>query len=273
MKRCPTCQRTFADETQKFCANDGTPLVADEAPAFDPEATVMSSARPILEEEPAEPASDPLPPTQYFVPGSEPVAQAQPEPQQDIHQSYPPPQLSAPGAAPSASWSPTPQQPPPQPYYPQQGMPGGQPAPPPPWQGGQPQGQQPPWMPQGNQPQGQNWGAGGYNQPGPYAPYGATPAAAGGSSKVATASLISGIISFVAIAALFIIIGARIRDLRDLIEPLGWLSLVTGLAALVCGIIGLITTKTSASRIKSGIGIFLGILPLLLFLIGMARRF
>ncbi len=270
MKRCPTCQRTFADETQKFCANDGTPLVADEAPAFDPEATVMSSARPLMEEEPAEPASDPLPPTQYFVPGSEPGAQA--EPQQDIHQSYPPPQQQqpAPGAAPPPSWSPAPPQQPQQPYYPQQGMPGGQPAPPP-WQGGQPQGQQPPWMPPGNQPQGQNWG-GGYNQPGQYAPYGATPAA-GGSSKVATASLISGIISLIAIAALLIIIGARIRDLRDLVEPLGWLSLATGLAALVCGIIGLITTKTTASRIKSGIGIFLGILPLLLFLIGMARRF
>lgn len=29
MKRCPTCNRTYTDETQKFCLQDGTPLVAD----------------------------------------------------------------------------------------------------------------------------------------------------------------------------------------------------------------------------------------------------
>ncbi|HEY0404774.1 MAG TPA: hypothetical protein VGC89_03550, partial [Pyrinomonadaceae bacterium] len=67
MKRCPTCQRTYADDTQKFCANDGTPLVADEAPAFDPEATVMSSSKAILEDASSQPAS-PQPPTQYFTP-------------------------------------------------------------------------------------------------------------------------------------------------------------------------------------------------------------
>src|SRR5258705_13928154 len=26
MKRCPTCQRTFADESLSFCTEDGTPL-------------------------------------------------------------------------------------------------------------------------------------------------------------------------------------------------------------------------------------------------------
>jgi tetratricopeptide (TPR) repeat protein len=31
MKRCPTCQRTFADDSVKFCRVDGTPLVADLA--------------------------------------------------------------------------------------------------------------------------------------------------------------------------------------------------------------------------------------------------
>jgi hypothetical protein len=26
MKRCPTCQRTYTDETLKFCRDDGMPL-------------------------------------------------------------------------------------------------------------------------------------------------------------------------------------------------------------------------------------------------------
>lgn len=29
MKRCPTCRRTYPDDAQKFCLQDGTPLVAD----------------------------------------------------------------------------------------------------------------------------------------------------------------------------------------------------------------------------------------------------
>jgi ketosteroid isomerase-like protein len=29
MKRCPTCRRTYADDTLKFCLEDGTPLSAD----------------------------------------------------------------------------------------------------------------------------------------------------------------------------------------------------------------------------------------------------
>src|ERR1043165_7504503 len=32
MKRCPSCQRTYEDDTQTFCMNDGTPLVSDAAP-------------------------------------------------------------------------------------------------------------------------------------------------------------------------------------------------------------------------------------------------
>src|SRR5215210_9164751 len=33
MKRCPSCQSTYADDTQAFCMNDGTPLVSDTAPS------------------------------------------------------------------------------------------------------------------------------------------------------------------------------------------------------------------------------------------------
>jgi len=41
MKRCPTCQKTFAD-TMRFCQIDGTPLVEDIAPPTDPFKTIVS---------------------------------------------------------------------------------------------------------------------------------------------------------------------------------------------------------------------------------------
>jgi hypothetical protein len=46
MKRCPNCQRTFAD-TMKFCQTDGTPLVDDApaAPPADPYKTMVGSAK------------------------------------------------------------------------------------------------------------------------------------------------------------------------------------------------------------------------------------
>ena len=44
MKKCPTCDKTFEDSL-RFCQVDGTPLV-DDAPAFDPYATIVSSPRP-----------------------------------------------------------------------------------------------------------------------------------------------------------------------------------------------------------------------------------
>jgi hypothetical protein len=43
MKRCQKCNRTYTDDNQKFCTNDGGLLVnADQA--FDPNATIQSSA-------------------------------------------------------------------------------------------------------------------------------------------------------------------------------------------------------------------------------------
>jgi hypothetical protein len=41
MKRCPTCNRTFTDQTLSFCTEDGTPLVQSQVPADDPEATLV----------------------------------------------------------------------------------------------------------------------------------------------------------------------------------------------------------------------------------------
>jgi hypothetical protein len=44
MKRCPTCQRTYSDDTQSYCMEDGTPLVR-EGSQDDSFATVVASPR------------------------------------------------------------------------------------------------------------------------------------------------------------------------------------------------------------------------------------
>lgn len=40
MKRCPSCNRTYADASLNFCLEDGTPLVSHIDHSFDPHATV-----------------------------------------------------------------------------------------------------------------------------------------------------------------------------------------------------------------------------------------
>lgn len=50
MKKCPTCDKTFED-SMRFCQVDGTPLV-DDAPAFDPYATIVAPAMPVPPTEP-----------------------------------------------------------------------------------------------------------------------------------------------------------------------------------------------------------------------------
>lgn len=52
MKKCPTCSKTFED-SMRFCQSDGTPLV-DDAPAFDPYATVVARPEPPAAETPQE---------------------------------------------------------------------------------------------------------------------------------------------------------------------------------------------------------------------------
>jgi ketosteroid isomerase-like protein len=46
MKRCPTCNRTYTDDTLRFCLQDGSSLVADSqaGAASDPEATLVNSS-------------------------------------------------------------------------------------------------------------------------------------------------------------------------------------------------------------------------------------
>ena len=42
MKRCPTCSRSFDDDTLSFCLEDGTPLVRDSALRADSQETLVS---------------------------------------------------------------------------------------------------------------------------------------------------------------------------------------------------------------------------------------
>jgi hypothetical protein len=42
MKRCPTCNRSFDDDTLSFCLEDGTPLVRDTASRADSQETLVS---------------------------------------------------------------------------------------------------------------------------------------------------------------------------------------------------------------------------------------
>jgi hypothetical protein len=58
MKRCPSCQRTYPDNAPGFCVSDGTPLVTEETPAYDPQKTMLASAPPPKFSEPL-----PLPPS------------------------------------------------------------------------------------------------------------------------------------------------------------------------------------------------------------------
>jgi hypothetical protein len=259
MKRCSTCQRTYADDSQKFCANDGTPLVSDEPAPFDPEATVMSLSSRMEEEppppSPAQPPSPPQPPTSYYNPS--------PQPEQNVHQSYPPPP-SPQGSAPSPAWPPQPPQQ--QPYYPQ---PGAQPAPQ--WQGA---GQPPPWMPQGQSPQGQNWGpgggaggAGGFypQQPGQYAP----PAAGG--RALGLVALIVGLISFITFSLVFGMFMRIIPGDRTVAEFSVYTTLLAGIFGVIIGLIALVSSQRR-SKMLGIIGMLISI-PGILFFIYIASRY
>jgi hypothetical protein len=78
MKRCPTCQRTYPDDSPGFCVNDGVQLVTEEPQSYDPQKTMLASAPP--------------PPPQYSNPQPPPIAQP---PQQAAWPPPPPPQQQA----------------------------------------------------------------------------------------------------------------------------------------------------------------------------------
>ena len=86
MKRCPTCNRTYADLSLNFCLDDGTPLTSDAAPTTDLNATIRYPPPPRDTSEP--------PPTEIYRPAPQTVAP-------------PPPRPTAPPPAPP-QWPPTP---------------------------------------------------------------------------------------------------------------------------------------------------------------------
>lgn len=155
--------------------------------------------------------------------------------------------------------------------------------------GGQPfnpyaaQGNQPP-APQQWQPPGQNWG-GGYQQPQPGQyppPYGSPYAQVGGSRGLSTAAFLSGLGAFI-ILVLIILFYSLARNgafefstlltIARILQPLSWLMLLAGVASIVFGIISLVTSgrNPAISKGKAIVGMCLGIIPLLLFLIGLAN--
>ena len=46
MKRCPTCNRSYLDDAQRFCLDDGATLIEASASSFDPQATLAMPSAP-----------------------------------------------------------------------------------------------------------------------------------------------------------------------------------------------------------------------------------
>ena len=101
MKRCPTCNRTYADLSLNFCLDDGTPLTTD-APTADLNATVRYPAG----REPSEPPPTEIyrPPVTAAAPPPRPTAPPPPVPQQWSPTPAPPPLAPAPAKKSNAVW-------------------------------------------------------------------------------------------------------------------------------------------------------------------------
>lgn len=151
--------------------------------------------------------------------------------------------------------------------------------------------QAPPYATPGNQPPApqwpppaQNWG-GGYQQPQPgqYAPpYGSPYAPVGGSRALSTAAFLCGLGSFI-ILVLIILFYVMARNgaldfstllfLARIMQPLSWLMLLAGVASIVIGIISLVMSgkNPALSKAKAIVGMCLGAIPLMFFIIGLAN--
>ena len=67
MKKCPSCQRTYEDDSLAFCLEDGTSLVSESATASDLPATlIMADPRLTLPQRPE--TAKPIPPAQATLP-------------------------------------------------------------------------------------------------------------------------------------------------------------------------------------------------------------
>jgi len=153
--------------------------------------------------------------------------------------------------------------PPQQPYYGSDQPPYGQPADPSQWQ--------PP-------------GGGYYQQPGGYPPpaYGGPYAPARGSKALSTAAFACGLGAFLILMfVVFVYVMARngsmsistLLFLAQILQPLSWLMLLSAVASIVLGVVALVTAKgnPAISKPKAIVGMCLGAIPLILFLIGLAN--
>ena len=139
-----------------------------------------------------------------------------------------------------------------------------QPTPPPPPPNQPPQA---PWPPPPPQQQGQNWGGYYQQQPGQppgYAPqYGAVPAATG-PKGLSLASFIIGLISFLAVALIFLMYERIIDADRDVAQICYWVSGIGGFIAIVLGALALISRR-QRNRWMAILGLTLGIPGVLFF--------
>ncbi|HWS99929.1 MAG TPA: hypothetical protein VN256_06760 [Pyrinomonadaceae bacterium] len=157
--------------------------------------------------------------------------------------------------------------PPQQPYYGSNQPPYGQPADPAQWQ------------PPGG-------GGGYYQQPGGYPPpppaYGGQYAPTGGSKALSTAAFACGLGAFlILVFVIFVFVMAKngsmsfdtLLFLAQIIQPLSWLMLLSAVASIVLGIVALVTSgrNPAISKPKAIVGMCLGAIPLILFLIGLAN--
>jgi hypothetical protein len=145
------------------------------------------------------------------------------------------------------------------------------PQPPPPPPPNQPP--QAPWPPPPPQQQGQNWGGYYQQQPGQppgYAPqYSAAPAA--GPKGLSLASFIIGLISFAAVALIFLMEQRLIDTDRDVALIGLWVTGIGGFIAIVLGALALISRR-QRNRWMAILGLTLGI-PGVLFFIYVAMNY
>jgi hypothetical protein len=149
--------------------------------------------------------------------------------------------------------------------------------------------QAPPYGAPGNQPPAPQWpppppaqNYGGYQQPGQYAtPYG-SPYAPAGSKMLSTLAFVCGLVAFLILVAI-IVFAVLLRNgaieistalsILQILQPLSWLMLAAGGASIVLGIVALVTAgkNPAISKAKAIVGMCLGAIPVILFLIGIAN--
>jgi hypothetical protein len=151
-----------------------------------------------------------------------------------------------------------------------------QPPPPPPPVSQPPQANWPPPSPQPQSPpQGQNWGGYNQQQPGQYQGYPpqqyGTPTAAPGGKGLSLASFIIGLVSFLALALIFLMVQRVIDPDRDVAEICFWGSAATGLVSIILGTLALISRR-QRNKWMAILGLVLGIPGILFFIYALTQR-